>query len=204
MYYHGVVVVFVFVQISDAIFVSWQLVACLLLDSIVISYFLSLLVCLYNSYLFVVLWLDSSFFVIVCVDRCCWSCADSVSRICFVWVAVAQLASICPVSYFFPETSGSMGLLFITRWALHPSLSNQLKCYKDSIKYQMHQWMPHSSSVAKQNEYISFFVPGFHSLWVRDHSKWTKQWQLRMPWTANRKQLSRSHNCLSFRKKIDC
>ena len=156
MYYHGVVVVFVFVQISDALSVPWQLVACLLLDSIFISYFLSLLVCLYNSYLFVVLWLDSSFFVIVCVDRCCWSCADSVSRICFVWVAVAQLASICPVSYFFPETSGSMGLLFITRWDLHPSLSNQLKCYKDSIKCQIHQWMPHSSSVAKQNECILF------------------------------------------------
>ena len=45
------------------------------------------------------------------------------------------------------------------------------------------------------------FDPGFHSLWVRDHSKWTKQWQLRMLWTANRKQLSRSHICLSFRKK---
>ena len=66
------------------------------------------------------------------------------------WSVFAQLA------VFFPGTSGSMGLLFITRWALHPSLSNQWKCYKDSIKYQMHQWMPHSSSVAKQNEYILF------------------------------------------------
>ena len=31
--------------------------------------------------------------------------------------------------------------------------------------------------------------------------QWTKQWQLRMPWTANRKKLSRSNICLSFRKK---
>ena len=46
------------------------------------------------------------------------------------------------------------------------------------------------------------FVPGFHSLWVRDHSKWTKQWQLRMPWTANRKQLLRPHIFLSLWPKL--
>ena len=45
------------------------------------------------------------------------------------------------------------------------------------------------------------FLPDFHSLWVRDHSKWTKQWKSRRSWTANRKQFSRSQICLSFRKK---
>ena len=45
------------------------------------------------------------------------------------------------------------------------------------------------------------FLPDFHSLWVRDHSKWTKQWKSRRSWTANRKQFSRSQICLFFRKK---
>ena len=104
-YYNGVVVVFVFVQISDTLSVPWQLVACLFLDSIFILYFLSLLVCLYNSYLFVVVWFDSSFFVIVCDDRCCWGCPDCVSRICFVWVTVAQLAVFLPKNFRFNGTA---------------------------------------------------------------------------------------------------
>ena len=76
---------------------NWWLV-CLSI-SFFILYFLSLLVCLYNSYLFVVVWFDSSFFVIVCDDRCCWGCPDCVSRICFVWVTVAQLAVFLPKNF---------------------------------------------------------------------------------------------------------
>ena len=47
------------------------------------------------------------------------------------WSVFAQLA------VFFLGTSGSMELLFITRWDLNPSLSNQLNCNKDpsNVKY---------------------------------------------------------------------
>ena len=93
----------------------------------------------------------------------CWQMLLKLRRLCESYLLC--LGGSCPVGqylpswlFFFPGTSGSMGLLFITRWALHPSLSNQLNCNKDSIKCQIHQRMPHSSSVAKQNECILFFL----------------------------------------------
>ena len=107
-----------------------------------------------------------------------------------VWVVFALSGWQLPSWLFFcPRTSSSMELLFITR-ALHLSLSNQLNRYKDSINCQIHKWMPiHQVLRSKIKPFFPGpFVPGSHSLWVSDHSKWTKQWKLWRSWTADRKQ----------------
>ena len=107
-----------------------------------------------------------------------------------VWVVFALSGWQLPSWLFFcPRTSSSMELLFITR-ALHLSLSNQLNRYKDSINCQIHKLMPiHQVLRSKMKPFFPGpFVPGSHSLWVSDHSKWTKQWKLWRSWTADRKQ----------------
>ena len=118
------------------------------------------------------------------------------------WSVFAQLA------VFFLGTSGSMELLFITRWDLHPSLSNQLNCNKDSIKCQIHQRMPHSSSVAKQNECILFF-PGLFFL-TFTHFEWeiTPNGPSNENHGDHEQQIENNFRALKFvyssEKKMDC